>query len=97
MDKIQTFLENHHCIKPVCDDQCIGNFGEMLKYNMNDISNIACGTRGQHENENWHRARKGLLKNSPHIEHFTTSSGLAPRKAFDFDTMRPGTKYEHFL
>jgi hypothetical protein len=24
-------------------------------------------------------------------------SGLAPRKAFDFDTMRPGTKYEHFL
>jgi hypothetical protein len=23
MDKIQTFFENHHCIKPVCDDQCM--------------------------------------------------------------------------
>jgi hypothetical protein len=30
-------------------------------------------------------------------KYYTTPSGLAPRKTFDFDTMRPGTKYEHFL
>jgi hypothetical protein len=81
IDKIQTFFENHHCIKPVCDDQCIDNFGEMLKYNMNDISSIGCGTRGQHENENWHRARKGLLTASKFKEvlHSRDQDAMAQR------------------
>jgi hypothetical protein len=56
-------------------------FGEMLKYNMNDISSIECGTRGQHENENWHRARKGLLTASRFKEvlHSRDQDAMAQR------------------
>ena len=61
MDKITQYFEESEMECESCEtcfDTIINN---VIRYNDNEITEIERLTRGQHENQNWHAMRRGLL------------------------------------
>ena len=60
IDKAKKFFLSHaDCGK--CSDECLLSYQVNLEYSKEELKKIELGTRGQSENENWYKMRRGLL------------------------------------
>ena len=61
LDKLEDFLETSDCT--LCEN-CCDQICAALEYTSKERNDIEITSRGQHNNPNWHRMRKGLLTSS---------------------------------
>ena len=105
LEKTTDYWTAHLFLHRTCSNECFNDFVQYMHYSSDDIVKIETGTQGQRNNENWEKARHGLLTSSDfkticHSTNMqaTAKSILTGQKFDDMNIPEPilyGIKFEN--